>query len=119
MESIPSDHNYDSDSSVTTSKPASSSSKESRQQNATAEASTSVTKFSKEQNELKMREVREFSSNTATGQYHLNLHVLGLNYYSTYVEMITSYSSMARIFHPDNNYGFDTSEMMTMINMAK
>ena len=26
---------------------------------------------------------------------------------------------MARIFHPDNNYGFDTSEMMTMINMAK
>ena len=26
---------------------------------------------------------------------------------------------MARTFHPDNNYGFDTSEMMTMINMAK
>ena len=26
---------------------------------------------------------------------------------------------MARRFHPDNNYGFDTSEMMTMINMAK
>ena len=26
---------------------------------------------------------------------------------------------MARIFHPDNNYGFVTSEMMTMINMAK
>ena len=26
---------------------------------------------------------------------------------------------MARIFHPDNNYGFDTSETMTMINMAK
>ena len=32
--------------------------------------------------------------------------------------MITSYRSIARIFHPDNNYGFDTSEMMTMINMA-
>ena len=26
---------------------------------------------------------------------------------------------MARIFHPDNNYGFDTTEMMTMINTAK
>ena len=46
-------------------------------------------------------------------------HVLGLNYSSKYVEMITSYRSMARRFHPDNNYGFDTSEMMSMINMAK
>ena len=26
---------------------------------------------------------------------------------------------MSRRFHPDNNYGFDTSEMTTMINMAK
>ena len=26
---------------------------------------------------------------------------------------------MARRFHPENNYGFDTSEMMTMINKAK
>ena len=26
---------------------------------------------------------------------------------------------MACRFHPDNNYGFDTSEMMTMINTAK
>ena len=26
---------------------------------------------------------------------------------------------MDRRFHPDNNYGFDTSEMMTTINMAK
>ena len=26
---------------------------------------------------------------------------------------------MARIFHPDNNYGFDTTEMMTMINTTK
>ena len=26
---------------------------------------------------------------------------------------------MARRFHPDNNYGFDTTEMMTMINTAK
>ena len=33
--------------------------------------------------------------------------------------MITSYRSMAHKFHPDNNYGFNTSEMMTMIKMAK
>ena len=26
---------------------------------------------------------------------------------------------MARTFHPDNNYGFDTTEMITMINTAK
>ena len=51
-------------------------------------------------------------------QYHLNLHVLGLDYYSTFAEMIKAYRSMARIFHPDNNYGFDTTEMMTMINTA-
>ena len=53
------------------------------------------------------------------GQYDLNLHVLGLSYYSTFVEMIASYHSMARRFHPDNNYGFDTTEMITMINTAK
>ena len=66
-----------------------------------------------------MNEVREFAANTAPGLYHLNLHVLGLNYSSTFVEMIKGYRSMARRFHPDNNYGFDTSEMMTMVNMAK
>ena len=78
-----------------------------------------MTKFSKEQNELKMKEVRDFSANTATGQYHLNLHVLGLNYSSTFEEMIKGSRSMARRFHPDLNYGFDISEMMTMINTAK
>ena len=26
---------------------------------------------------------------------------------------------MARRFHPDNNYGFNTTQMMTMINTAK
>ena len=78
-----------------------------------------MTKFSKEQNELKMKEVREFSANTATGLYHLNLNVLGLNYSSTFEEMIKGYRSMARRFHPDNNYGFDTTEMMTLINTAR
>ena len=53
------------------------------------------------------------------GQYDLNSHVLGLNNYSTFAEMIKGYPSMAHRFHPDNNYGFDNTEMMTMINTAK
>ena len=52
-------------------------------------------------------------------QYHLNLHVLDFNYNSTYTEMLKAYRSMARIFYPDNNYEFHTTEMMTMINTAK
>ena len=67
---------------------------------ATAGANPSVTKFSKEQNDLKMKELREFAANTEVGQYHLNLHVLGLNDYSTFAEMIKAYGSMARRFHP-------------------
>ena len=90
-----------------------------RQKNATAEANPSVTKFSKEQNDLKMKELKEYAANNAAGRYDLNLHVLGLNNYSTYAEMMKGYRSMARRFHPNNNYGFDTSEMMTMINTAK
>ena len=64
-----------------------------------------MTKFSKEQNELKMKEVRDFAANTATGQYHLNLHVLGLNYSSTFEEMIKGYRSIAHRFHPDHIMG--------------
>ena len=33
-----------------------------RQQNATAEANPSVTKFSKEQNDLKMKELQEYTA---------------------------------------------------------
>ena len=51
-----------------------------RQQNATAEANPSVTKFSKEQNDLNIKELQECAANNAVGQYDLNLHVLGLNY---------------------------------------
>ena len=90
-----------------------------RQQNAIAEANTSVTKFSKEQNYLKMKDLQEYAANNAVYQYHLNLRVLGLNYYSKFIEMIKAYRSMARRFHPDNNYGFHTTEIMTMINTAK
>ena len=90
-----------------------------RQKNATEEANPSVTKFSKEQNDLKMKEVQEFAANNAVGRYELDLHVLGLNYSSTEAEMIKGYRSMACRFYPDNNFGFDTSEMMKMINTAK
>ena len=71
-----------------------------------------MTKFSKEQNDLKMKELQEYAANNSVGQYDLNLHVLGLNYSSTFVEMIKGYRSMARRFQLDNNYGFDTIEMM-------
>ena len=90
-----------------------------RQKNATAEANLIVKKFSKEQNDLKMKELQEYAANKALDQYHLNLHVLDLNYNSKYTEIIKGYLSMARRFHPENNYGFDTTEMMTMINTAK
>ena len=62
-----------------------------RQQNATAEANPSVKKFSKEQNHLKMKELQEFAANNAVVQYDLNLHVIDLNYSSTFVEMIKGY----------------------------
>ena len=80
-----------------------------RQQNVTAEANPSVKKFTKEQNDLKMKELQEYAAYKAVDQYHLNLHVLGFNYSSTFEEMIKVYRSMARRFHPDNNYGFDTT----------
>ena len=57
-----------------------------RQQNATAEANTSVTKFSKEMNDLIMKELKEYADNNAVVQYHLILHVLGLNYSSNVEE---------------------------------
>ena len=76
-------------------------------------------KFSKEQNGLKTKELQEYAINKAVDQYHLNLHVLDLNYYSIYTEIIKAYRFMARRFHPDNNYGFHTTELMTMIKTVK
>ena len=52
-----------------------------RQQIATAEANPNVTKFSKEQNHLKMKKLQEYAANKAVDQYQLNLNVLDLNYY--------------------------------------
>ena len=67
-----------------------------RQQNATAEANPSVTTFSKEHNDLKMKQLQEYATNNAVGQYDLNLHVLVLNHYSIFAEMIKGYGYMAR-----------------------
>ena len=66
-----------------------------------------------------MKELQEHAANNAVGRYDLNLHVLGLNKYSKFAEMIKGYRFMARRFHPENNYGFDSIETMTMINRAK
>ena len=66
-----------------------------------------------------MKELKEYASNNAAGQYHLNLHVIGLNYSSTEAEMKKAYYFMARRFLPDKNIGLETSEMMKMINTAK
>ena len=90
-----------------------------RQQNATAEANPSVTKFTKEQNDLKMKECQLYAAKKPLDQYHLNLYVLDLNYNSTITETNKAYRSIARRFHPNHNYGFDTTEMMTTLNMAK
>ena len=87
-------------------------------QNAKSDANSSMTKFSKEQNDLKIKQVQEYSLH-ATGQYSLNLFVLGLNDSSTEVEMKKAYHSMARRFHPEKNIGLDTTEMKKMINEAK
>ena len=51
-----------------------------RQKNATAGANPSVTKFNKEQNDLKMKKLQEYAANKSLDQYHLNLYVLYLNY---------------------------------------
>ena len=72
-------------------------------------------KFSKEQNDLKIQQVQEFSRDAA-GPYPLNLYVHGLNYSLTEAEMKKSHYSMASRFHPDKNFGLDTTEMMKMIN---
>ena len=65
-------------------------------------------KISKEKNDLKIKQVQEYSRH-AVGPYPLNLYVLGLNYSLTEAEMKIAYYSMARIFHPDKNIGLDTT----------
>ena len=71
-----------------------------------------------EQNDLLIQKVHEYSLH-ATGEYSLNLFVLGLNESSTEADMKAAYSSMALQFHPDKNIDVDTSKMMGMIKEAK
>ena len=89
-----------------------------RRQNAKENANPSKPVFRKEQNDLKIQQVHEYSLH-ATGQYSLNKFVLSLNDSSTETDMKTAYRSMTRRFHPDKNIGLDTSKTMTMINEAK
>ena len=77
-----------------------------------------MTKFSKEHNDLKIKQVQEFSRHAA-GPYPLNLYFLGLDYSSTEADMKEAYYYMARRFYPDKNIGLDTTEMMNMIKKDK
>ena len=90
-----------------------------RGQNATTNANPSVTKFTKEQNDFKMKQCQQYAAKEPLDQYQLNLYVLYLNSNSTITELNKAYRSMARRFHPDKNIGLDTTKMMTMINAAK
>ena len=89
-----------------------------KRKNAKSDENPSMTKFGKEQNDLKIKQFQEYSRHAAV-PYPLNLYVLGLNYSSTEAEMKKAYYFMARRFHPDKNIGLDTTEMMKMINEAK
>ena len=51
-----------------------------RGQNATAEAIPSVTKFTKEHNDFKMKQCQQYAAKEPLDQYQLNLYVLDLNY---------------------------------------
>ena len=90
-----------------------------RGQNATTDTNPSVIKFTKEQNDFKMKQCQQYAAKKPLDQYELNLYVLDLNSNSKITEMNKAYRSMARRFHSDNTYRFDTTEMMTMINTAK
>ena len=56
-----------------------------RQKNATAEANPSVTKFTKEQNDFKMKQCQQYAAKEPLDQYQLNLYILDLNYNSRMV----------------------------------
>ena len=89
-----------------------------RRQNAKSDANPSKPVFRKEQNDLFIQQVNEYSLHE-TGQYSLNLFFLGLNESSTEADMKTAYRSMSLRFHPDKNIGLDASKMMVTINEAK
>ena len=89
-----------------------------RRQNVKVDANPMKPVFSKEQNDLLIQQVHEYSLHV-TVQYSLNKFVLCLNESTTEIDMKTSYRSMALRFHPDKNIGLDTSKIMGMINETK
>ena len=54
-----------------------------RGQNATAEEIPSVTKFTKEQNDFKMKQCQQYAAKEQLDQYQLNIYVLDMNYNTT------------------------------------
>ena len=89
-----------------------------RRQNAKADTNPSKPVFSKDQNDLIIQQVHDYSLH-ATGQYTFNKFVLSLNESSTESDMKIAYRSMALRFHPGKNIGLDTSKMIVIINKAK
>ena len=81
-----------------------------RGQNATTDANPSVTKFTKEQNDFKMKQCQQYAAKKILDQYQLNLYVLYLNSNSTITELNKAYRSIARRFQPDKNIGLDTTK---------
>ena len=81
-----------------------------RRQNSKSDANTSKTFFRKEQNDLFIQKVQEYSL-YAKGEI-LNLFVLGFNYSSTEEDMKKYYRSMSLRFHPDKNIHEDASKVI-------
>ena len=88
-----------------------------RQQNAKAGANPSKTVFNKEQNDLFIQKVQEYSL-FANGEI-LNLFVPGLNESSTEEYTKKAYRSISLRYHPDKNIHEDASKVMRTINKAK
>ena len=44
-----------------------------------------------------MKELNEYAANKELDQYHLNLHVLGLNYYSSFLQMLNNNSNQEHV----------------------
>ena len=88
-----------------------------RRKNAKVDANPSKTVFSKEQNDLFIQKVQEYSL-YAKGE-RFNLFVLGLNESSTEKDMKNAYCSMSLQFHPDKKIHKYASKVMQMINEAK
>ena len=87
-----------------------------RLQNEKSGANSSITVFRKEQNDLFIQKVQEYSL-YAKGEI-LSLFVLGLNESSTEEDIKKAYCSMSLRFHPDKNIHEEASKVMRMINEA-